>query len=217
MITLYEELYLLTLDEEKGNIIWFARKSFAYSIVGLVLAELALLKKLGVAEKQRLVAVDPEPTGDPILDDVLKQIHDSEKLHKPAYWVALLSREPKKLRQSIGEQLVEKKVLTQEEKRFYRQEVPSTDAPEAGDKFQFKYELRSLILSNSEFNPRNLALLKMIAASDLLSLVFTQDEIESAERIINKQLLNAALGDQTMQLVEEIGQAVTSILEEEME
>jgi hypothetical protein len=135
MLTLYEDLYLLTLDEDKGNIVSFARKSFAYPIAGLILAELALSGKLGVGEKLRLVVSEGEPAGDPILDDVLEQIRATEKPRKLTYWVSQVSGDPKKLRQSIGERLVEKKILIQDEKRFFRQEAASGAESTAADKF----------------------------------------------------------------------------------
>jgi len=221
MLTLYEVLFLLILDEEKGNLIWFTRKSFAYPLVGLILAELALSGKLGVGEKLRLVANEAEPTGDAILDGAMDQIRNAEKMHKPAYWVSQMSEEPKKLRQSIGEQLVAKHILIQDEKRFFRPDEP-TDSPPGGEsmvpsKFQLKHELRALVLSDGESNLRNIAVLKMMAAGDLLCILFTQDELEAAEQIIHTQLLTAALENPLMQLVEEIGQAVSAVREDEME
>jgi golgi phosphoprotein 3 len=79
MLTIYEDLYLLALDEEKGNLFSFARKSFAYPLAGAILAELALSGKLGVGEKLRIVLSDATPIGDPILNDALEQIRVSEK------------------------------------------------------------------------------------------------------------------------------------------
>jgi hypothetical protein len=216
MLTLYETLFLLALNEEKGNLIWFTRKTFAYSIAGLILAELALLGKLGVGEKLRLVVNDEESTHDPILDSALEQICDSDKTHKPAYWVSQLSTDPKKLRQSIGERLVERNILTQEDKRYFRPEATSASEP-APEKYALKQALRAPILSEGELDLRNLALLIMIEAGDLLCLIFTEDEIEAAERAISKQTMSVALGNPVMQVIQEIGQAVSSVREEEMD
>lgn len=217
MLTLYEELYLLALDEAKGNLIWFARKSLVFPIAGLILAELALLEKIHGAEKLRLVANGLEKTGDPILDETLEKIRTSDKPRKLAYWVSQLSLEPKKLKQRIGEQLVKKSVLIQDEKRFFRKDPDPGTTPAAPDKFQVKYDLRASILSNGELNLRHLTLLEMIDAGNLLSLIFTQDEIEAAEQIIHRQLLTSALGIPVMELVEEIGEAVSSVQEDEIE
>ena len=217
MLTLYEELYLLALDEEKGNLFSFARKSFAYPLAGAILAELALLGKLGVGEKLRLVLSDATPTGDPIFDGTLEQIRISEKARKPSYWVSRLSEEPKKLRQTVAERLVEINVLVQDEKSFYRQEKIADSESTIHDKFQIKHQLRSLILSKGESDLHSLALLEMIAAGGLLSLVFTQDELETADQLIHKKFLTAALENPIMQLVEEIGQAVRSVQEDELD
>jgi hypothetical protein len=217
MLTLYEELYLLALDEEKGNLFSFARKFFVYPLAGAILAELALLGKVGVGEKLRLVVSEAEPTGDPIFDGALEQIRVSERARKPSYWVSLFSEEPKKLRQNVAERLVEKNVLVQDEKRFFRQEPISGSESSVPDKFKIKHELRALILSNGESNLHNLALLEMIAAGGLLGLVFTQDELETADQVIHKKFLIAALENPIMQLVEEIGQAVSSVQADELD
>lgn len=217
MLALYELLYLLILDEDKGNLIRFTRKSFAYSMAGTILAELVLSGKLGVDEKLRLTAQAGEISDDPILDGVLQEIKGSEKVHKPAYWVSQFSSEPKKLRHSIGEKLASANVLTQDEKRFFRYEPARGAEAPAPSKFEIKHELRALIFSNGERNLRNITLLKMLAASDLLCLCFTQDELDIAEQAIHTHLLSTALEDSRMELVEEIGQAVSTVMEDEME
>jgi hypothetical protein len=217
MLTLYEDLYLLALDERRGNLVWFARKPFIFPAIGLILAELALAGKLTVGDKLRLVAAGSEMTGDPILDEVLEEIRSSDKPHKPTYWISQFSGEGKKFRQRIGERLVEKNILIQDEKRFYRKEAEPGSDSIAPEKFQLKLELRAPVLAGGEVDLRKTTLLKMIAAGNLLNLIFTEDEIEIAERFINKQLLTSALGNPVMQLVEEIGQAVSTVGEDEME
>ncbi len=48
-------------------------------------------------------------------------------------------------------------------------------------------------------------------AGGLLSLVFTQDELGTTDQMIHQKFLTAALENPLMQLVEEIGQAVSSV------
>ncbi len=218
MLTLYEDLYLLALDDEKGNFFSFTRKAIAYPLAGAILAELALAGKLGLGEKLRLVASGAEPAGDPILDGVWEQFRLSEKPRKPAYWVHRLSEEPQRLRLIMGERLVQKNVLLQDEKRFYRPAGGVQQAQAAApDKYQMKLRLRASVLSTGESDLRSLVLLKMVAAGDLLGLVFTLDEIEMAGRMIQKQFLTAALQSTIMQVVEEIEQAVRLVREDEMD
>ena len=217
MLTLYEELYLLALDEEKGNIFRIVRKFLPYALAGAILAELALLGKVEAGEKSRLNLLEATPTGDPILDETLEQISTSEKARKLTYWVSRLSEDPKKLRQNAAERLVGRNVLLQEEKRFFRNPAMNGSEISVTEKFQLKYLLRSIILSNGESDSRSLALLNLIVAGDLLGLIFTQDEIENARRMIHKQVMATAMENQIMQFIEEIELAVSSVLENEME
>jgi len=217
MLTLYEEIFTLTLNEEKGNPFPFNRKALAHPLSGAILAELAFLDKLCVTEKLRLVLCEDTQTGDRILDGILEQIQAVEKARKASYWVSRLSEEPKKLWQSVGEDLVEKNVLVQDEKRFLRQPPSSEGAPTTLDKFQMKHRLRASVLSTGESDARSLAVLKILLAGDLLGLVFTLDEIETAKMAIHKLFLAAAMRDPILQVVEEIAQAVSAVREDEIE
>jgi golgi phosphoprotein 3 len=79
MLTIHEDLCLIDLDEEKGNLFSFVMESIAYPLAGVILAELAISEKLGVGEKLRIVLSDATPIGNPILNDALEQIRVSEK------------------------------------------------------------------------------------------------------------------------------------------
>jgi hypothetical protein len=217
MLTLYEELFTLTLNDEKGNPFPFNRKNLAHPLAGAILAELAFLGKLCITEKLRLAPCDATQTGDRLLDGILDHVQTGDKARKASYWVSRFGEEPKKLWQSMGEELVSKNLLVQEEKRFYRQ-TPTVDGSSILlDKFQMKHRLRLSILSTGENDARSLALLKILLAGDLLGLVFTLDEIETAKMVIHKLFLAAALQDPILQVVEEIAQAVSAVREDEID
>jgi hypothetical protein len=217
MLTLYEELFTLTLNDEKGNPYPFNRKDLAHPLAGAILAELVFLGKLCVTEKLRLAPCDASQTGERIPNAILEQIQGSDKLRKANFWVSHLAQEPKKLWQSVGDSLVEKNVLAQEEKRFFRQQPTAESASVLLDKFEMKHRLRASILSTAVCDARSLALLKILMAGDLLGLVFTLDEIETAKMAIDKQFMVAALEDPILQVVEEIAQAVSAVREDEMD
>lgn len=217
MLTLHEELFTLTLNDEKGNPYPFNRKDLAHPLAGAILAELAFLGKLCVTEKQRLAPCDATQTGDRISDAILEQIQGSDKVRKASFWVSHLAQEPKKLWQSVGEDLAGKNVLAQDEKRFFRQQPAAEGALVLLDKFEMKHRLRASILSAAVCDTRSLALLKILLAGDLLGLVFTIDEIETAKMSIDRKFLTAALEDPILQAVEEIAQAVSAVREDEMD
>lgn len=216
MLSLFEELYLLALDEDRGKTTSYAKKTIAYGLSGAMLAELALQGKVSVNEKNRLEPLGDELTGDAFLDEILGEIRDSEKAHKLTYWVSQFSERPKKLRERVGDLLVERNVLSKEEKRFFRQ-PPSGEVTQAAEpsKFEVKSRLRAMILANGESDPRSLALLNLAAASELLGLIFTADELGFASRRIHEEILRFALEDTVMQTVEEIEQAISTVVEDD--
>lgn len=216
MVPIIEELFLLALDEEKGNILPFAKKTLAYGISGGILAELALLRKVCSNENHRLELVDATPTGDEILDEVLQEIQSSEKQRKLTYWVSQLSDRPKRLRERLGERLVGKDLLYQEDKHFFWKLPEGEDAaPAIPTRYEMKSTLRGMILSTAESNHRSLALLNIAASSELLGLIFTQDELPVAKRRIHEKLVRAALENPAMQTIEDIELAVSASLDDD--
>ena len=225
MLSIYEALFLLALDEEKGNIIPLVKRSLTYGLAGAVLAELALQGKVTAGSKRRLeAAADADaagaPTGSDLLDETLQAIRSNEKPRKLSYWISQLSAQPKKLRERIAEPLVARGLLHQDDKAYYRvtgDAQPGKPAEALPTRFEMKHTLRSMVLSTGESNLHSLALLDIIKASSLLNLLFTQDELPGARQMIQEKVMRTALTNQVMLTVEEINQAVTLTLEEETE
>jgi len=218
MLSIFEKLFLFALDEEKGNILPFARKTLAYGLAGCVFAELTLLGKVRSNAKRRLELIDSASTGDEILDEVISEIQSSDKHHKLVFWISELSSRPKKLRDRIGERLVAKDQLYQEDRHFFWRssstEEPARMLPSKGE---MKNPLRAMILSDGESDPHNLALLNVASACGLLNLIFTQDEFPIAQHCIHEKVIRAALENPAMQTIEEIEQAILGSLEDDLE
>jgi hypothetical protein len=218
MFTIFEELFLLALDEDKGNILSFAKKGLPYGLSGAILAELTLLGKVCSNDKHRLEVIDAAQTGDEVLDDALQGIQSSEKPRKLSYWVSQFYLRPKKLRERMGERMVEKELLYLEDNRFFWNTSSEKDSwPVSPTKFEIKSPLRAMILAADGKDPRKLALLSVASASDLLGLIFTQDELPAAKRRIHEQVVMAALENPAMETIQEIEQAVSSSLEDDDE
>ena len=218
MLTLFEELYLLALDDDHGNILPYVKKTYSYGLAGAVLAELVFQNRIKLGEKHRLILKNTELTGDEVLDEAIHELHASDKAHKPSYWISQFNLKPKKQREQLGVRLAGKGYLHQEDKRFFWIfNEGEEDHPMAPQKYELKSVLRAKILSTEAKDARNLALLKIIAASGLLELVFTRDELPLAARAINEQMIRAALENPALQTIEEIGQGVATCLEDELD
>lgn len=216
MLMIFEEIFLLALDDEKGTILPFAKKTIAHALSGGILTELTLQGKVCSNEKRRLEVIGADFTGDEILDETIREIQASEKAHKPSYWVSQLSERPKKLRERIGQGLVARDLVHQEEKRFFwRSPSPAEDGGASFSKFEMKNPLRAAILSSGESGSRDLALLNVAASAGLLDLIFTQDELSFAGQHIHEKVVGAALKDPVMQTIEEIGKGIQISLEDD--
>lgn len=211
MPTLVDELILLSIDEGNGRLVAPAKRSLPYVLAGAILEELALLGKVRVEENHRLVLVDPDPTGDPLLDEALDNLKSSEKPHKLPYWVETLTGRPKKMRQRMTQRLVEQGLVNEEDGHLSLV-APVADHPNqnASAKYWLKSRLREQVLACDTTELHDQALLGLLRASGLLFLVFTRDELKSARRRIHETRVSMALLDPHAQALEEIEEAIES-------
>src|SRR5574341_1235971 len=105
MLTLFEALFLLAIHEDKGIIISSIADSLPVSLGGAILAELALTRKIGLKDNQRLELLDASPTDDDILTEALEKFTTAEKERKIGYWIDIFSQKPEKLRKRLAKRL----------------------------------------------------------------------------------------------------------------
>ena len=216
MLTLYEELQILSIHEEKGIFIGSALDRLKPGSVGAMLAELALAGKICLSANRRLQLVDDNPTNDPLLDGILVALKASEKERKFGYWINTLSQKPEKLRKKITASLVQKGLLTQEDDNLVWV-VPSPLHPEikASTKYSVIKHLRGIVLAKEEAHPREIAFLSLVNACGLMDLVFLRDERKVADQYINELVVYEAMKDPNLETIQEIGSAIASVVEED--
>jgi len=215
MLTLFEELMLLTIDEENGSPHPSISENLGLGMSGSLLAELAMRGKVGVRESHRLELMDTSQTGDEIIDEALEQIQLSNQPRKVIYWIKYFSDEPKKFWQRLAERLEANGVVKQEEKRL-TWVIPYADSPDknASAKFALKSRIRKSVLADEDLEKHDLALLSMVKACNLLNLVFTKDERKMARRRIYELAVSNTLKDPEFQTIQEIEAAVESQVED---
>ena len=103
MLTLYEELFLLSINDATGELVGAAASYLPYGLAGAMLAELALQRKVNVADK-RLAVLDAIPTGDELLDGALATVAASDKPRKLTHWINVVSGN--KLQKRVAQRLV---------------------------------------------------------------------------------------------------------------
>jgi golgi phosphoprotein 3 len=212
MLTLFDELYLLTQHADREKKSTYKYEKFYYGLAGSILAELALAGKVQVNQKHRLELVDAATTGDEILDRALLMMQESAKPRKLTYWVEELTGKFEKITKRLTERLVSNGVFNVEDDEFLWA-IPSQVYPDhnASAKYCLKEHLRAIALADGVNDVRSLALLCLVDSTEMLDLVFTRDERREANRNIHEMLITEALKEPAAQAIEEIHNAVDSL------
>ena len=211
MLILAEELFILALDGEKGNIPGSLAARLQFGLSAALLADLALMSKIGVDDKKKLELLDYTLCGDELLDRTLTKIVNSDRLRKMTHWVRLFSSNSKKTYKELGERLVDKGIL-QKESRKYFWVIPSEAFPEkdASAKYLIKNNLRTAVLTAKKPDPYVLALLSLVRACNMLDIVFTKDELKMARRLAEQKIRDETVGKGIAETIHEIESAAVA-------
>jgi hypothetical protein len=216
MITLFEEVLLLSIHQEKGTFIGWTVDRMKPALVGAVLAELALMGKIEATQSNRLHLTDDSPVDDDLLNETLEQLKISEKERKFGFWVDSLSQKPEKLRKQVIDRVIEKGFVAQEDDHLHWV-VPSPLQPDgnASAKYSISQRLRGIILAQDTYEKRDIVLLSLLRACSLLELLFLKDERRLASHRINELVVSTAMKDPGLQTIEEIESALATVVEDD--
>lgn len=216
MLTLYDELYLLSVHEDKGTYLKSTVESMKPGLAGALLAELALMGKIQTNEKHRLILVDKSPTEDNLLNEVLNILEDSEKDHKFGYWINKVSNGLEKLSKQMTERLIQMGIVSQEDDHLeWEVPTPLDTQVNATSKYWVRRRLRGIVLAQEEADQRDIAILSLLRACGFLDLIFLKDERRYASRHINELVISFAMKDSAAQTIEEIETAIAIVVEDD--
>jgi Golgi phosphoprotein 3 len=216
MLTLFEELLMLSIHEAKGTFIGSTVDRLKPGLVGAILAELALSGKIQTTSNHRLQLCDDSQTQLELFNEALSALKESEKERKFGYWINTLSQSKEKFRKQVVEGLIQKGIVTQEDDRLLWV-IPSPLQTEvkASAKYQVIQRLRGCVLASENIQPRDIILLSLVRACGLLDLVFLRDERKLAGRAINELFYSQAIKDPVFQTIQEIEAALADLVEED--
>jgi hypothetical protein len=216
MFTLPEEFLLLALHEAKGTFIGSAVARGKPGLIGAILAELAVAGNIQATSNHRLQLIDDGLVQDDLLGKVIGALKEEPKERKFGFWLAALGQKAEKYQAKIIDSLVQKEVFTREDEHLVWV-MPSPIQPEvkASTKYLVNKRLRGIALAQEDCSERDLVLLSLLRACDLLDLVFLRDERKVADGYIYELLFSRAISNATLQTVQEIGVAVAAAVEED--
>ncbi len=195
MLTLTEEVLLLLGDEE-GTFLPVDKHAFDCALAGAVLLDLAFAYRIDT-DPQVLTVIDPEPTGMPMLDRILAKIASRADTVDAASWIGELSTDDAEtVREQALASLVEREILERKEEPFLWVFRPVRYPMIDGEAVQ-EIKLRiDDVLSDNIPDPRDVALLSLVDACQILPDLFPEreDDPDRVPRLSRSRLLSGRAG-----------------------
>ena len=211
-LTLADEIVVLMLDDSVGEIKQSCLPVSGIAISGGILMELALQGRIDTDLKS-LFIVNPAPTGDELLDEILAEIGAETELNSSSWWIDELSRRHADLPDRILERLVDAGILKEEERTFLwvfsQRAYPQVSGREEREA---KARLMSVLFNAEVPDPRNTLLLGLAHSTGALASVLTEEELEKASDRINEVVGLEEIGRSVSLVASQVWGAMSTLM-----
>ena len=212
MLSLTEELFLLSLREKKDTVGLPYSAALPYALAGAMLVELALAGRIRLNKEKRVVPIgELQPVDDPRLNDLLALIFEPGKPQKITHWIMVAAGKGKRLEKVMLAELISQGILREEEKKVLWV-IPYMEysQKDASAKYQRKQHLRDIVLAGQIPDQQAVALLSLMKAIDMLDHIFTLDEIKAAGKRVNEIVKDEAVGKAVIEILDTISSAAVA-------
>ncbi len=191
-LTIPEEILLLLIGENGGVIP--QDKNFEVVLAASILMDLAINNRLD-SDTENMILVSNTPTNNTVLDEALEMIFSNKERKEPSYWISQLAVRSKEFMEYIAASLVLKKVLKVENQKllwfFSKRKYPLVKDKEIKE---VKLRVREIVFSNDIPDLRDIVIISLLHYGQLLSLVFTDTEINKYKSRIEKIAMMDLIG-----------------------
>ena len=186
----YEEIMLLALKDKEGTVA-ANDVGFLFSLGGSLLAELLLMEKISIEKvkknKTMVTLENPNPIGDPLLDECLEKLRSAKRRGTVNTWVSRFGH-LKKLKHRAAQQLCRRGILRADEKSvlllFSRKIYPELDP---GPERSVVERLREAIFTETqELDPRTSVLVALADKAGVLKNVFDKKALKERKERLRK-------------------------------
>lgn len=177
MLTFVEEIVLLALDDKKGKFVELPPLALDQALAGAALLELAFLNRIDT-DLTHLTLVSDKPTGDRMLDPILKEIAAAQDRKDAKHWVGVISADGQKIREGALARLVERGVLKREEKKILWV-IPGRRYPmiQNQEEEEVRKRIRRVVMDGAIPSPRDVVIISLASACQLLRTVFSDADL----------------------------------------
>ena len=193
MLTMLEEVVLLTVDERTGHLRSTREFGTAYALVGALFFDLALAGKIDT-DTETIQIVNRAPTGNPTLDRVLGQMSRRPDLKTVRDWIEEIFLQRADLEGEALASLIARGILRHEKsKLLWIIDVERFPLVDNQPQQHVKLRLAHAILSGEIPPTRDIMLVSVAEACGLLGYV-----VSDAELVNRKQRIQALTGLETI-------------------
>jgi hypothetical protein len=204
-LTLSEKLLLLAIRPGKGGIMGLASQSLDFGLVGAVILELALDRRVNVTNKY--VEILTAQYNNPAQGYLLEKMALSSRPRKITHWMNSMVVSKRKLKSAVYESLVQKKEVKLEDRHFlfFRWKKPFLSPVHHASQVIFK--VKDLVIGGSD-NPEDIYLLTLLEAAYLLRRIYPDCQSRRSVKKKIKQFETVHTNSETVKQAIENAKAV---------
>jgi golgi phosphoprotein 3 len=193
MLTMLEEVVLLTVDERTGHLRSTREFGTAYALVGAVFFDLALAGKIDT-DTENIRIIDQTPAGNATIDRVLAQMSKRPDLKTVRDWIEEIFLQRTDLEGEALASLIEQGILRHEKsKLLWIIDVERFPLVDNQPQQHVKLRLANAILGDRIPLTRDIMLVSIAEACGLLGYVLSDVELEN-----RKQRIETLVGLETI-------------------
>lgn len=212
MLTFAEEILLLLLDDESGDLEPIEPYVLDTLLAGAVLMDLAIRDRVD-SDLEHLFVADSSPTGEAILDPTLAAIGAAGEAKSAQDWVTNISANGDAIRRSALDRLVERGILEVIDDKFLwlfrRRRYPMIDDKEERE---VKLRLMDILLSEAIPDPRDVALICLADAGRVFQVILSKRQHDHAKdriaQVRKLDLIGQAMSAAIRKLLDDIAAAM---------
>jgi hypothetical protein len=209
-MTLLEEFLLLALDDKAGSFYALPRSTLDCACVGATLMDLTLRRRVD-NDLRHIFTTDATPTGDEILDPVLRLMSLAPVLtpHPITYWLTQLLDEGEALREKALRRLVSRGIVTYADKKILwvggNRSYPLVEEREMREA---RLRIMGVILQDDIPTAHDIMLTGLAQACGLFQHMLSGKELNAAMPRINQVAGMDLIGQSVAKAVVEINAAI---------
>lgn len=217
MLSLAEEILLIALDDDTGELLPMPVRALDIALAGALLMEL-VFKDYVTITVEGVHIVNPSTSGDLMLDHALAHIPepDDNQLLPTELVLKEIAGPKNSLKNMLCEVLVEKNILRKEDEKHFFNLLTKSSYPmvDATHEYAARDHIRKVVLEDTRTpNSRDIVIVTLVSTCKLGKDVFTEEELEMArpriEAIKNMDILGKVLADAISEVQQSIAQIIS--------